>query len=53
MNKIKKRIAFKMKTGYKLELLIKETMQLLRSSKKDIDQNKNGELARLETVKLF
>ena len=53
MNKIKKRIAFKMKTGYKLELLIKETMQLLRSSKKDIDQNKNGELApRLETVEV-
>ena len=51
MNKIKNRIVFKIKTGYKLELLTKETMQLLGSEKKDIDQNKNGELVpRLETV---
>ena len=50
MNKIKNRIVFKIKTGYKLELLTKETMQLLGSSKKDIDQSKNGELVlRLET----
>ena len=41
-----------LKTWYKLELLSKETLQLLRSSKKDIDQNKNGEiLPRFETVK--
>ena len=53
MNKIKNRIAFKIKTGNKLELLTKETMQLLGSEKKDIDQNKNGELVpRLETVKV-
>ena len=51
MNKIKNRIVFKIKTGYKLELLKKETIQLLGSSKKGIDQNKNGELVpRLETV---
>ena len=37
VNKMKSRIVFKMKTGYKLELLSKETMQLLGSSKKDID----------------
>ena len=34
VNKIKNRIVFKIKTGYKLELLSKETMQLLGSSKK-------------------
>ena len=40
-------------TGYKLELLTKGTMQLLGSSKKGIDQNKNGELVpRLETVEV-
>ena len=32
-NKIKNKIAFKIKTGYKLKLLKKETMQLLGSSK--------------------
>ena len=34
VNKIKHRIAFKIKTGHRLELLTKETMQLLGSSKK-------------------
>ena len=34
VNKIKSRIIFKIKTNYKLELLTKETMQLLGSSKK-------------------
>ena len=44
---------FKLKTGYKLELLSKETMQLLGSSKKDIDQNKDGEIVpKLETVEV-
>ena len=53
VNKIKNRIVFKIKTGYKFELLTKETMHLLGSSKKDIDQNKNRELApRLETVEV-
>ena len=33
-NKIKNRIVFKIKTGYKLELLIPETMRLLGSTKK-------------------
>ena len=33
VNKIKSRIIFKIKTSYKLELLTKETMQLLGSSK--------------------
>ena len=53
MNKIKNRIVFKIKTGYKLELLSEETMQLLETSKKDIDQNKDGEIVpKLETVKV-
>ena len=54
VNKIKNRIVFKVKTGYKLEILTEETMQLSGSSKKDIDQNKDGEIVpRLETVKAF
>ena len=53
MNKIKNRIVFKIKTGYKLELLTKETMQLLGSEEKDVDKNKNGELVpRLEIAKI-
>ena len=53
VNKIKNRIVFKIKTGYKLELLTEETMQLLGSSKKDIDQNKDGEIVpKLVTVEV-
>ena len=53
MSKIKSRIVFKMKTGYKLELLSEETMQLLGSSKKDIGQNKDGYIGpKLETVEV-
>ena len=53
VNKIKNRIVFKIKTGYKLELLTEETMQLLGSSKKVIDKNKDGEIvSRLETVEV-
>ena len=53
VNKIKNRIVFKIKTGYKLELLSEETMQLLGSSKHVIGKNKNGELIpRLETVEV-
>ena len=42
-NKIKNRIVFKVKTGYKLELLSPETMKLLGSTKKDVDKDKDGE----------
>ena len=54
VNKIKNRIVFKIiKTGYKLELLTEETMQLLGSLKKVIDKNKDGEIVpRLETVEV-
>ena len=53
-NKIENRTVFKTKTGYKVELLTEETMQLSGSSKKDVNQNKDGEIVpRLETVKVF
>ena len=53
VNKIKNRIVFKIRTGYKLELLSEEIMQLLGSSKKDINQNKGGEIVpKLETVEV-
>ena len=41
-NIIKNRIVFKLKTGYKLELLTPETMKLLGSGKKDVDKDKDG-----------
>ena len=50
-NKIKNRIVFKIKTGYKLELLTPETMRLLGSTKKDVDADKDGEIVpKLESV---
>ena len=53
VNKIKNRSVFKIKTGYKLELLTEEAMQLLASSKEVIEGNKNGEIVpRLEAVEV-
>ena len=53
VNETNNRIVFKIKTGYKLELLSKETMKLLGSSKSIIDSNKNRELVpKLESVDL-
>ena len=43
MNKIKSRITFKIKNGYSLELLTKEAMKLLGSTKYKITKDKNGE----------
>ena len=40
-NKTKNRIVFKIKTGYKLELLSPEMMKLLGRTKNDVDQNKD------------
>ena len=52
-NKIKNRIVFKIKTGYKLELLTSETVKLLGSTKKDVDKDKDGEtVQKLETVEV-
>ena len=51
--KIKNRIIFKVKTGYKIELLSPETMKLLGSAKKDVDKDKNGEnVPKLESVEV-
>ena len=52
-NKIKNRIVFKIKTGYKLELLTPETMKLLGSTKKDVDSDKNSEnVLKLESAEV-
>ena len=53
VNEINNRIVFKIKSGYKLELLSKETMKLLGSSTDSIDVDKNSELVpKLESVDL-
>ena len=52
-NNITNRIVFKIKTGYKLELLSKETMKLLGSTKDTTDADKNSEnVPRLENVEV-
>ena len=52
-NTINNRIVFKIKTEYKLEVLSKETMKLLGSTKDIIDSDKNSEnLPRLENVEV-
>ena len=53
-NKIKNRIVFKIKIGYKLELLTPETMKLLGSGKRDVDKDKDGEnVPKLESVEVL
>ena len=52
-NKIKNRIAFKVKASYKLELLTPETMKLLGSTKQDVDSDKSSEnVSKLESVEV-
>ena len=43
VKKIENRITFKIKKGYTLELLTKDTMKLLGSTENKIAKNKNGE----------
>ena len=43
VNKIENRITFKIKNGYSLELLTKETMKLLKSTESKITKDKSGE----------
>ena len=43
VNKIANRTTFKIKNGYSLELLAKETMKLLEITKNNITKDKNGE----------
>ena len=53
VNEINNRIVFKIKSGYKLELLSKEMMRLLGSTSNSIDGDKNSELfPKLESVDL-
>ena len=53
VDKIKNKIVFKIKTGYKLELLSEETMHLLGSSKIDIGKNKDREnVPKLESIEV-
>ena len=52
-NNICNRIVFKIKTGYKLELLSKETMKLFGSTSNIIDADKNSEnVPRLENAEV-
>ena len=52
-NTINNRIVFKIKSGYKLELLSKETMKLLGSTSSITDADKNSEnVPRLENVEV-
>ena len=52
-NTITNKIVFKIRTGSKLELLSKETMKLLGSTKDTIDADKNSEnIPRLENVEV-
>ena len=53
VNKIKHRTVFKITIGYKLKSLSLETMKLLGSTKKDVDQDNHGENApKLESVEV-
>ena len=53
VNTINNRIVFKIKIGYKLEILSKETMKLLGSTKNIIDSDKKSEnVPKLENVEV-
>ena len=50
VNRIKKSIVFSIKTSYKLEILSPETIKLLGSTKKDVDQDRDGgNMSKLES----
>ena len=52
-NNIRNRIVSKIEADYKLELVSPETMKLLESAKKTIDQDKDGEdVPKLESVEV-
>ena len=53
VNRIEKRITFKIKSGYYLELLTPETMKLLGSAENKINKDKNGKnIPHLEIVEI-
>ena len=43
LNKIQNRVTFKIRNGYSYELLMPETMKLLRSTENKITKNKNSD----------
>ena len=45
VNKTENRFTFKIKNGYSLEILTRETMKLLGSTENEITKDKNGENA--------
>ena len=52
-NNITNRVVFKIKTGYQLELLSKETMKLLVSTSNAVDSDKHSEnVPKLENVEV-
>ena len=51
VNKIKNRITFKIKNGYSLEILTKQTMKLLGSTKNKITKDKKEKI--YHTLKLL
>ena len=52
-NRIQNRIVFKIKKGYKLELLTPETIRLLGSTKKKGEKDKDGKnVSKLESVEV-
>ena len=54
VNKIEKRIAFKIKTSCYLEILMHETIKFLRSPKIKITKDENGEnVSRLEMTEVI
>ena len=54
VNKIENRVAFKIKTGYYLQLLTPETMKLLGSTKSKITKDENGEkMPHLKTTEII
>ena len=53
MNRIKHRIVFKIKIGYKLELIALETMRLLGNTKKHIDKDQDSKnVPKLDSVEI-
>ena len=54
VNEMEKRIAFKIKAGYYLELLTPETMKLLRNTKSKRTKDKNvGNVSHLEITEVI
>ena len=54
LNKIQNRVTFKIRNGYSYELLMPETMKLLRSTENKITKNKNsGNVPHLEITEVM